>query len=343
MEMTLRALEALAGVILTALALLDVFDTVVAPGASSSLLQVAARTHRLTLPYWRRRAAAAHGPNRLSRALAPSIFIVTFVVWMSLLVLGFGLIADGLRSAYAPPIRSFPDALFTAGSSIVTIGESGRDAEGLARWGVLVSGFSGLAVVTLAITYILAVQGGLRDRDATIAQLNTTAGRPPSGIALLETYAALGGGSDLGDLFRTWRSWASTTLFSHSAFPVLAFFRSVASELDWPLAVGVVLDAAALYAAFVDGEHAGAATLLHRDGSRLTAGLGDLFRIPEHEPEPIADADLVALTERLAAAGFRVRAGADARSRFVSLRSDYHGRLASLAAHFGVDGLTLER
>ena len=334
-------LEAGLGVGLALVTLIDVFDTVVVPGVARGWLQAAQRVRILSLPLWRRLVARVEGPPRIARGLAPFIFIGTFMVWMGLLVLAFGLIADGLRADYRPAIRNLPEAMFTAGSSIVTIGESGREATGLARWGVLVSGFAGLAVMTMAITYILEVQSGLQRRDAALAKLSTTAGRPPTGIALLETYAALGCCSELGAFFREWRDWSATTLYSHAAHPVLAYFRSISSEMDWPLAIGAVLDAAALYVAYVDGAEAGPAMLLHRDGARLTAELARAFKVEAHDPAALTTPEMEALRSRLAAAGYAVREGRRPHERFESLRRDYHGRLAGLAAHFGVDGVGL--
>ena len=195
----------------------------------------------------------------------------------------------------------------------------------------------------MAITYILEVQSGLQRRDAALAKLSTTAGRPPTGIAVLETYARLGGRTELGLFFREWRDWSAATLYSHASHPVLAYFRSIGSEMDWPLAVGAVLDAASLYIAYVDdGEEAGAATLLHRDGARLTAELARSFGLDDRDADPLSEEDGAELCRRLGAAGYATVEGRRGHDRLVSLRRDYHGRLASLAAHFGVDGVSLK-
>ena len=336
-----RTAEALLGIGLALVTLLDVFDTVVVPGFTQGWLQAARRVQRLSLPLWRHRAKQLDGPPRIDRGLAPFIFIMTFLVWMSLLVLGFGLIAHALRDSYHPAIRSLPDGLFTAGSAIVTIGESGHEAGGWARLASVVAGFSGLAVMTMAITYILEVQNALQRRDAALLKLSTTAGRPPTGIAVLESYAELGCSAELGDFFREWRDWAAATHYSHASHPVLAYFRSIGSEMDWPLALGAVLDAASLYAAYVEGEETGAAMFLHRDGARLTAELARSFGVENRDPDRLSDEDTLALCRRLTAAGYEVREGHKGHDRLVSLREDYHGRRGAVAAHFGVDGVSL--
>ena len=340
-DLLARILVGLLGAGLVAMTILDVCDTVVVPGFSQGWLRVAGRVQRVSMPLWRRRARSLDGAPRIDRGLAPFIFIVTLVVWLGLLVFGFGLIGFAQRDSYRPVIHTLPEAVFTAGSSIVTIGESGREATGWARWSVLTSGFAGLSVIAMAITYILEVQTGLQRRDAAVVKLSTTAGRPPTGIAVLETYAELGCCAELGDFFREWRDWSAATLYSHASHPVLAYFRSIASEMDWPLALGAVLDAASLYAAFVDGDEAGAAMFLHRDGARLTAELARSFGMPDHDPDPLTEEETAGLCRRLSEAGYAVREGKKGHDRFVSLRRDYHGRLAALAEHFGVDGVSL--
>ena len=336
-----RVVEGLLGAGLAAVTLVDVFETVVVPGLTRGWLKMARRVQRLSLPLWRWRAARLDGAPRIDRGLAPFIFLVTFALWIGLLVLGFGLIAHALRDSYQPAIRDLPEALFAAGAAIVTTGESGRSATGLARWGLLVSGFSGLAVVTMTVTYILEVQSALQRRDAAVVKLSTVAGRPPTGVAILETYAELGCCAELGEFFREWRDWSAATLYSHASHPVLAYFRSIGSEMDWPLAIGAVLDAASLYTAYVDGAEAGAAAFLHRDGSRLTAELARAFRVEERDPDTLSEEDSAALRRRLSDAGYTVHEGRRGHARLVSLRRDYHGRLMSLAAHFGVSEVSL--
>ena len=332
----LRAAEVIGGCALACLTVLDVFETVVAPGSSQGWLRVASRVRVLSLPLWRRRAARRDGPPRIPPGLAPSILTATFTLWMGLLVVAFGLIDSGLRADFRPPLKGFADALYISGMTLVTTGLTGGDVTGAARWVVMVAGFAGLAVLTMSVTYILAVQTALQRRDAALVKLSTTAGRPPTGMALLESYASLGCRSELSPFFREWRDWAGATLHSHSAHPVLGYFRSISSEMDWPLALWAVLDAAALYCAFVDGVDTGPAMLLHRDGARLTAVLERLYNCEAAAPDPADESDVSQLCERLHAAGYPVRGGKAACERFLSLRRDYECRLAALTDHFGV-------
>src|SRR5438270_7936711 len=173
----LSVLEFAVGVVLAMTTLRDVFGTVVVPGASRASLQVARRLVLLGLPIATRIRGAGRG---ISTGFAPLILSLTFVIWMVLLMCAFGLMAHALRGSFEPRIESLPQALYIVGSGLVTIGLSQTEAIGAARWLMLVAGFCGLAVMTMAVTYLLGVQGAIARRDAGILKLGTTAGRPPS-------------------------------------------------------------------------------------------------------------------------------------------------------------------
>ena len=73
----------------------------------------------------------------------------------------------------------------------MTVGLSPHIPHGPARWIVLGAGFCGLAVITMAVTYLLEVQSSITRRDIGIIKLNTSAGDPPSALTLLERFAAI--------------------------------------------------------------------------------------------------------------------------------------------------------
>ena len=124
----------LGGVILAALTLRDVFQTVIVPGESHSSLQVARRLIHLLLPAWK----LARGKRRgLSGSFAPSILVLSFVIWMAFLMLGFALMAWAVRDRFQPALESYWEAVYVAGCSLVTVGVFIESNEGL---GVLRAG-----------------------------------------------------------------------------------------------------------------------------------------------------------------------------------------------------------
>ena len=221
--MVLVALEFTLGLFVVGLTLQDVFDTVVVPGESRALLQVVRRLVVAGLPLLRRiRGHAVAIPT----AFGPFILVASFVIWMLLLMLGFGLIAHALRDWYQPPLSSFSQAVFVAGSSLVTVGLSETDATGPARWVNVAAGFCGLGVMTLAVTYLLQVQTAIAQRDAGVLKLTTSAGDPPSAIGLLVRYAELGCQKQLPEVLVMGQDWCAEVLQSHASHPSLIYFRS---------------------------------------------------------------------------------------------------------------------
>src|SRR5689334_5175641 len=89
-----------AGLILAGMTLRDVFDTVVVPGGSRSSLRVAHRLVFLILPVWKRVRGRRRG---LSGTFAPFVLVSSFVIWMVLLAVAFGLMAYAARMRFQPP------------------------------------------------------------------------------------------------------------------------------------------------------------------------------------------------------------------------------------------------
>jgi hypothetical protein len=97
---------------------------------------------------------------------------------------------------------------------------------GSARFLVLLAGLSGLASVTIGATFLLTVQQALHRREVLVlSTLLTAAGRPPSGLVILETYGLNEAPEALAELFRDWEEWAADVLHRYRSDPVLAHFR----------------------------------------------------------------------------------------------------------------------
>src|SRR3954447_21870620 len=122
--MFVHGIEIAAGVVLVVFALRDVFDTVVVPGESRGMLRVARRLLTVALPIWK---WARRGKSGVSTSFAPAILMGSFLIWMGLLLFGFGLIAHALGDWFSPP-ADFQEALFIVGSALCTVGLSGIEA-----------------------------------------------------------------------------------------------------------------------------------------------------------------------------------------------------------------------
>jgi hypothetical protein len=323
--------ELLIGLVVAGATLRDVFDTVVVPGGSHASLHAARRIVFVLLPVWKRVRGRERG---LSTLFAPFALVAAFGLWMLLLALGFGLMVHAVRGEFSPPVAGYGDSIFTAGSALVTIGEGTSRAGGAARWVILAAGFCGLAVMTMAVTYLLEVQSSIARRDKGILKLRTSAGDPPSAVGLLEKYAAIGARGELADALRDGRDWCATVLQSHASHPSLIYFRTIGTGSGWPAALGALLDLALIVERWLDeGELRGLATLLREDGRKMSESLASLIGL---EPDgPRADeAAAEEMARRLAAAGYPRRDDFDA-AAFARERAVHTRWIDALAAHLG--------
>lgn len=319
------------GLVLAVMTLLDVFETVVVPGGSRASLRVAKRLVWGLLPLWKTVRGKRHG---LSFAFAPLVLVLCFIVWITFLALGFGLMAYASRNHFQPHLKSLPDAIYMVGGSIVTIGVGEEYALGFGRWIILASGFCGLAVMTMAVTYLLEVQSSVSKRDIGIIKLNTSAGEPPSAVTLLQRFASIGNRSELRDVLRDGRDWCATVRQSHSNHPSLIYFQSVGTGSGWPAALGALLDLALLSERCLDDDSLrGAAVLLRDEGTRMARELAKVIGlrpcdVGSDEPE------LRQAAARLQSSGYAIKSDIDF-GTLTQQRSDYRSCVTALARHLG--------
>ena len=328
--MNFTALEFVGGLALALATVSDVFETVVVPGGSRANLRVARRLVFATLPVWRLAGRARGIPT----SFAPFVLVASFVIWMLLLALGFALIIHSVGGDLRPPISSFPQAFYVAGTGLLTIGLGSSEPRGLLRWVLLAAGFCGLAIMTMAVTYLLEVQRGIGQRDAGMLKLTTTAGEPPSGLALLERYAALDFMQHIPEVMADGRDWCAHVLQSHASHPTLVYFRSKGTGSGWPAALGALMDMALAVEFLLEApQWRGVATLLREDGGRTVEALIAVVGL-DHEPAAPAADELDRLLSRLRSAGYPVRPEPD-RAAFCAHRARHAACVRTMARHLG--------
>ena len=319
------------GLALAALVLKDVFETVVVTGGSRASLKVAHRLVVVMLPVWKQIRGRRRG---VSTTFAPFVLVSCFIVWMAALALAFGLMAYSVRSDFQPPLKGFGESVYLVGSSLVTVGLSQANPAGLARWVILGAGFCGLAVMTMAVTYLLEVQGSIARRDTGIIKLNTAAGEPPSALTLLERFAALRNQQALHQVLEDARNWCATVRQSHSSHPSLIYFQSVGTGAGWPAALGSALDLALIAEHLLDDDSLyGPAVLLREEGARMARELALIIGLePKPSLTPIAELDQ--LQQRLAGSGYALRRGSDLEA-MADQRAVHMSCVDALAEHLG--------
>ena len=327
--MFLRLLESAAGLYLAGLTLRDVCETVVVPGGSRGSLKLVRRLARGTLPLWKH---VRNGPIGVN--FAPAIMLGAFIGWMLLLVLAFGLMLQGVADAFTPPLDGFGEALYAAGSALGTIGVGNGQAHGAARVVLVLAGLCGLAVMTMAVTYLLEVQSNIAHRDNGVLKITTTTGHPPSALGLLERYATLEIRDDLAEVLRNSRDWCAGVLQSHASHPSLIYFRSAGTGSGWPATLGAMVDLSLIIEHLLEAPHLrGPAVLLREQAARLAKEVVSLLSLAPLQAAPTR-AEVHALCDRLRAAGYPVRAEVDV-ERFIAARAGDVGCIDALSDHLG--------
>lgn len=339
-------LSGIAGWAIIILAASDVFRSLLVPRASARALRLGPIITAALFPLWHALAdrIGASGPRQTVRAsLAPFMLVVSLILWAATLVLGFGLVFWGDRTAFAPRFASLGDAVFAAGTAFSTMGAPHAVAGWYARLVVLGCSLAGFAIVTVVATFFISIQGGFGRREALVLRLEAHVDLPPSGVAILETFARERVTARIGPFFDSWEAWSAEVALSHRAFPVLLFFRSNDARCEWLAALGAVLDAAALIDSTVADASADASAGAHFvlcTGARLLADISrQSAAVPAGSPDASAEAQrFLDHRARLAEAGFALVADeAAALARFTRRRADYATKLAALARKLRIE------
>lgn len=333
----------LMGAALVVVVALDIFRSLLVPRASARWLRVGPLLTHTLFGGWHataRRINDRQLQQTMRASLAPLMLVLLLVIWATLLIVGFGLVFWADRANFTPQFKSLGDAIYASGSAFSTLGIVNEVRDPLTRFMVLVCSISGLAIVTVVATFLISLQSGLGRREAMVLRLEAHVPLPPTGVAILETFAREQVVERLGAFFDAWEQWAAEVAISHRAFPILVFFRSNDSRCEWLAALGAVLDAAALLDAVVADPPTGARAGAHfflRTGTRLVTDVGGQFRAIADREEP----DHVRFDEhrqRLAAAGFDLVEDVSAsRSRYAEHRDGYAVALCALADRLQID------
>ena len=339
---------------LISLALFDVFQTVVVPRWTSRRWRIAPHLIEVLWHFWLFVAERLRDKRRRDDWLgtfAPLSVIVILIAWVGALTCGYGLIIYTLRDQVNEHPTTFAGSCYIAGTSFLTIGYGDYvPATNLMRFIFLTAAAAGLATFALVISWLFTLYQSFARREALVLTLDARAGSPPSGVMLLQTYAALEMTGELHPTFSAWEFWTADMLDSHLAFPLLPFFRSSHDDQSWISAMGAVLDAATLVISTVEsapqGEKLGlgSAHMMYRLGCHAVTDLSNYFRLrlprklreyKEGVPHPgVENHEWLAARRALQKAGYSLKPSEESWQDFAEKRAAYAWQLNNLAKLF---------
>ncbi len=323
----------------------DIFRSLLVPRANSRVLRVAPILTAALFSSWQSLADRIPGKGvrqTVRASFAPLMLVLTFAAWAGLLITGFGLLFWADRAHFSIGFATLGDAFYSAGSAFSTLGVNGTVAGNGTRVVVLICSISGLAVVTVVATFLIAIQSSYTTRETLVLRLESHVTLPPAGIAILETYAREGIVTRLAAFFDAWEVWTAEVAITHRAFPIMLFFRSNDERCEWLAALGAVLDAAALIDSTIEELPAEARASTHfvlRTGARTLSDMAHQFAGGADETIDLAnDERFRDHRARLQAAGYKVSADEGAAlERFKERRGSYAGMLAAMATRLRID------
>jgi hypothetical protein len=183
-------LEPLAGAILLAITLADVFLTVLYARAGTGIL-----APRLARGVWRVfRALAGRRHAGILSYCGPVQLVALVLMWGALLALGSCLVihpalGSGVKSSSGLTDTDFVTALFVAGSSISIVGASdyGPTNAGY-KLLFLFNSLVGMSVTSLTLTYLMQVYSALHSRNSLGLSVQAQSGETGDAAELLARW-----------------------------------------------------------------------------------------------------------------------------------------------------------
>ncbi|MEU4214177.1 ion channel [Actinoplanes sp. NPDC026623] len=221
----------------------DAFATTLVVGAGGGPL-----TRRLMGLLWRlllRLFGGGRAPKLLGGAGA-AILVTTVVIWVALLWAGWSLILLGGHGAVVDArtgvAADWAEIVYYAGFTIFTLGVGDYVAAGQPwRFLTAVSGFSGLFLVTLAITYLISVVAAVVNRRAVAVRIHAL-GTSAAGIVHGGWTGATFSSAFVQHLVSVTEQ-LSVVAEQHLAYPALHYFHSRNATTSSPIAVARLDDA----------------------------------------------------------------------------------------------------
>ena len=266
-----EGLAVLAGLALVLVAAGDAVSTLVTTRRRRGQRWPTPVYYRWTWRAWRA-VALRRGPERREGLLGvygPLSLLGLLVFWVLLLVGGWGAVWWGLRPSVSG-VDGYFDAVYFAGVGFFTVGFGDLvPTGGLTRLLVLAEAFMGLVTMALVIGYLPTLYSAYARRELQLLTLDDLSDSPTTPITFLEAAYANGGPPGVAAAFADWERWCDEVYDTHTAYPMLALFRSRQPGQHWLTALGVVMDAAAIALATFDSGAAGPAARLWRRSTRL--------------------------------------------------------------------------
>ena len=328
--------------LLILLILMDGFEAMLLPRRVTRRYRLSRLYYRGLWHTWRtlsHRITARRLRETFLSYFGPLSIISLFVLWVVVLIFGFGLLHWSLGTPLQPDAESgdLTTYLYMSGETFFTLGYGDVVArKGLGRFLTVAEAGCGFGFMAVIIGYLPVLYGAFSRREIAISLLDARAGSPPSASQLLLRLAQSENCSAVEPMLAEWERWCAELLESHVSFPVLSGYRSQHDNQSWIGALTVILDTCALVLATLKSQATYQAQLTFAMARHAAVDIALVFNTPPRPPEPdrLPPERLAQLRGVLRAAGLEVRDGPAADDKLAELRGTYEGFVNALAGFF---------
>ncbi len=269
-----------------------------------------------------------------------NIFMI--IVWVSGLILGFGLLHWAAGSPLHTPEGNagFFTDLYLSGTTFFTLGLGDVvPRTTMSRFLTVVESGMGFGFLAIVISYLPALNQSLARREVSISLLDARAGSPPSATEMLRRHSGEHGLEALRRLLEEWERWSAELLESHLSYPVLAYFRSQHENESWLGALTAILDTCSLLMIGLEGSCTRQAELTFAIARHAVVDLALVFRRAPQKPahDRLTPDTLAKLHSILKEAGLNLNEGETAGQKLTELRQMYEPYVNGLATFFRIN------
>lgn len=324
-------LFALAGLLLIVLVFGDVFQSIVVPHYRPTGIRISPvlTSKVLWAPF---RMLIKRLPDEAAQTyltiFAPAAMMTLLCCWVTVMTLGYACLLWAERSQIKPALNSLSEALYFSAASVLTIGYGDVvAAEAISRLTVICAAVSGIVLLAISVSFLFSVQGHFHTRETMAQVISSRVEHCANGAMFFQLLRKV---SSPTGLLEMCEKWIIEVYQSHSAYPLLLYFRSRSSRAAWLVLFGAILDAAAIAITMNRQENRMLMTSIYENGSRALAVFAVyLGRSPEPD-EAIQDASRY--EEMFRALG--AKEPDQAAVTFTSLRARYYPELCALSDFF---------
>ena len=245
---------------LLALVFYDVYATILRatkrPGPISEYLNrglwwMATRFAKNLSRRWRHRLLTGIGPLLLPLLIA--LLVILLIAGFALLFLP--LLETGFKIDANTRTGNLSEAIYFSGITLLTIGYGDVvPVSGTARLLALLEGASGLAMISLGVTYLLTVFGALERRRAVALAFYHQAGKGANVPGFIAVHFARGKFYDLTDALKMGTRDLQELLETHLEHPVIHYFHPLEVYKGLPRLLFVMLETITILQTCLDAE-----------------------------------------------------------------------------------------